>query len=79
MTQFDFAKYVIDNFTEIRKGTGDSYLLIVRRAHVSNLAAIELKEMRIEESDEEVFKVNTAYAVTNRKLNSKKLLLVKDA
>lgn len=74
MTQFDFAKYVIDNFTEIREGTGNSYLLIVRRTHVSNLAAIELTK----EDKLDVYKIKTAYAVTNRKLKSKKLLLTND-
>jgi len=70
LSSFDFVKFVISNYNEVRKGTGGSYLLIVRRTHTSNMAAIEL----ISSERKEFYIVRTASPISTSRLNKKTLL-----
>lgn len=39
---YDYVKHIASNFNQIRKGTGDSLLLVVFRKNISDVAAIDL-------------------------------------
>lgn len=39
----DYAKYIVNNFNQVRQGTKDSLLLVVRKVHLSDVAAIRLE------------------------------------
>lgn len=72
MNAFDFVVFIANNFNEIRKGSGESILLVVKRNNISNMAAIEL--VNIVENGKECYKIKTASMINNEKLKLKKLL-----
>ena len=76
MTAFDFAKFIVDNYNEIYKGTGNSFLLAVRREHISDVAAIELHRECVH--GKEVYKINTATPIKEKQLCLKKMLFAND-
>ena len=76
LTPFDFVKFVCNNFNELRKGKGLTTLLVVRRQHTSNMAAIEIHKE--EKNGRMVYKINTAAPFDTKQLLSKKLLYAND-
>ncbi|MBQ9434911.1 MAG: hypothetical protein IJU33_02155 [Bacteroidales bacterium] len=42
MSAIDYAQFVVDNYNQIRKGSGDSILLVVYNKELSHTAAIAL-------------------------------------
>ena len=73
MTAFDFVNFIIDNYNEIREGTKNSVLLVVRRENISNYAALELFL-----AEKEMYKIKTATPIKNAQLLKKKLLCAND-
>ncbi len=76
MTPIDFVKFIIANYTEIRKGNNDSYLLVVLRPHVSNVAAVRL--MCVDSNGKECYLIKTATLYNTESLLKKKLLCAND-
>ena len=76
MTAFDFVKFIVDNYNEIYKGTGNSFLLAVRREHISDVAAIELHRECVR--GKELYKINTATPIKEKQLCLKKMLCAND-
>lgn len=76
LTPFDFTKFICANFNELRKGNGDSVLLVVRRPSTSNVAAIEVFEDT--ERGKKVYKIKTAAPFGTKQLCLKKLLKAND-
>lgn len=70
MTAFDFVKFVVNNFNAIYRGSGNSYLLVVKRQNTSSQAAIEITIL----NNKEKYQIKTAEPVKTRRLISKKLL-----
>lgn len=75
-TAIDLVLFVVQNFNEIRRGKGESLLLIVRRNSTSNMAAIEL--VLGENKGKEVYKITTASPISTKKLLLKELLCAND-
>ena len=75
LTAYDFVKFIVDSYNEIYKGSGNSYLLVVQRNTISDMAAIELHKECVR--NKEVYKINTATPVKKVRLYSKKLLCTK--
>ena len=42
LSSMGLVKFIFDNFNQIRKGSGESYLLVVYDDKLSNVAAIQL-------------------------------------
>lgn len=76
MTAYDFVKFIIESYNEIYKGSGNNYLLVVRRSHVSDMAAIELHKECL--YNREVYKINTATPIKEKQLRLKKKLCAND-
>lgn len=57
MTAFDFVKFIISNYNEVRQGTKNTLLLCVHRPRTSNMAAIEVHQEMIEKHI--VYKINS--------------------
>ena len=76
MTAYDFVKFIVDSYNEIYKGSGNSYLLVVRRLHISDMAAIELHKECLR--NKEVYKISTATPIKEKQLCLKKKLCAND-
>lgn len=75
MTSIDFVKFITSNYNEIRKGSGDSFWLVVRRNKTSNFAAIELTEISKRNN---IYIVKSASPVNSKQLEKKELLCAND-
>lgn len=64
-----FVKAIIGNFNQIRKGTGNSYLLVIHEERISKVAAIELNL-----SLDEFWEVKTAAPRGTAALSRKELV-----
>lgn len=76
MDAFDFVKFIVTNYNEIYRGTGNTFRLVVRRKHTSDMAAIELHKITVNSAD--VYKINTATPMGTKKLCEKDLLCAND-
>lgn len=76
LTPIDFVKFVIQNYNVIYQGSGNSFLLVVLRNKVSNMAAIELTN--ITEDGKEKYKIKTASPINTGKLLNKEILCAND-
>ena len=75
MTPLDFVKFVVSNFNQVRKGTGDSYLLVVYHEKLSKISAIELKNI----DGTDYWNVNTACPMRLDFIDKKPLLWQENA
>lgn len=71
-TALDFVNFIVKNYNQIRQGTGDSFLLCVKRENISNVAAIRLA---VEENQ---YIIKTVMLYNNAQLFGKKLLCAND-
>lgn len=76
MNAFDFVKFIVANFNEIYTGSGNSYRLVVRRTHTSDMAAIELHKTFV--GKREVYKIKTAAPIKTKQLKVEDLLCAND-
>ena len=76
MDVFDFVNFIMENYNAVYQGTGNSYLLVVLRENVSDMAAIELHTEVV--NGEEVYRINTAAPIKTKLLYSKTLLCAND-
>ena len=76
MNAYDFVKFIVENFNEIYSDEEHGYLLVVKRNHTSNMAAIALH--LITSGTKTVYKINTATPVNTKQLRNKKLLCAND-
>ena len=76
MTAFDFVKFIISNYNEVRQGTKNTLLLCVHRPRTSNMAAIEVHQETVE--NRIVYKINTAAPIDTKQLCLKELLCAND-
>jgi hypothetical protein len=73
MTAFDFVKFIADNYNVVYKGTGASFLLVVKREYFSSQAAIEVA--MFDKSSK--YRIKTATPVKTKQLGTKKILCEK--
>lgn len=73
MTAFDFVKFILDNYNAIYKGSGTSFLLVVKRPVLSSQAAIELTVI----SRKNQYQIKTATPVKTKQIVTKKALCEK--
>lgn len=70
LSALDYAKFIIENFNEVREGSAGAFLLVVKRDKISNVAAIEL--IMLEEPNQ--YKIKSLFLINNIRLNKKTLL-----
>jgi len=75
-TTLDFVKIIIEKFNCIYKGSGNSFLLVMEKEPLSNVAAIELT---INKNQKDTYKINTALSIETKRLHKKKLLCANPA
>ena len=71
----EFVSKVVANYSEIRKGSGDSYLLTVPSKRTAKVAAMSL-EIRLD-ARYKFWLIKTAYPIDTRRITSKQLVYQK--